>query len=63
MDGIHLTYLLRKRLKKSISFIIIKKIHETALNLKEPKIYDLPNRNELSLLIEQYAKQKKLLWL
>ncbi|CAD8054237.1 unnamed protein product [Paramecium sonneborni] len=38
-----------------------RKIHETALNLKEPKIYDLPNRNELSLLIEQYAKLKKLL--
>ncbi|CAD8046979.1 unnamed protein product [Paramecium sonneborni] len=38
-----------------------RKIHETALNLKEPKLYDLPNKNELGLLIEQYAKLKKLL--
>ncbi|CAD8126961.1 unnamed protein product [Paramecium sonneborni] len=38
-----------------------RKIHEYAKNLKEPKIYDLPNRNELIPLIEQYAKLKKIL--
>lgn len=31
------------------------------MNLKEPKIYDLPNRNELIPLIEQYGRMKKLL--
>ncbi|CAD8142681.1 unnamed protein product [Paramecium octaurelia] len=38
-----------------------RKIHEYAKNLKEPKIYDLPNKNELIPLIEQYAKMKKIL--
>ncbi|CAD8046209.1 unnamed protein product [Paramecium sonneborni] len=38
-----------------------RKIHEYAKNLKEPKIYDLPNKNELIPIIEQYAILKKIL--
>lgn len=32
-----------------------------ALNIKEPKMYELPNEIELTQIIEEYANQKKLL--
>ncbi|CAD8107179.1 unnamed protein product [Paramecium sonneborni] len=37
-----------------------KKIQNVALNFTEPKLYDMPNEYELTQLIDQYAKIKKL---
>jgi hypothetical protein len=36
-------------------------MHELAVNLKEPQLYDLPKKKEIIKLIEKYGKLKKLL--
>ena len=53
----HSNYILKDEKKKS------KTLEDLAHKFKAPKLYDIPNQNELNNIIMLYAQVKKLLWI